>query len=1195
MKQAFALLLLPFVMMAVTDPKIEGQVTTTATYLYKDAAIIHMPCGININTHDINIPLTKDLMISDAQKGTGTYIVKFDGPIYTHERNALEQTGATIVGYLPNYAYLVRMTNNLRSQVETLSGVEWVGTYHPGYKISPEINLKETSPKTMNLLLYAGTDGDALKKTIEAAGGTVLGWMANKWNTFVQINIAPVNIPKLMLIPETEWIEDYNIPVVLNGQAQWVLQTFKSNDRRVWDKGLKGQGQIVGTLDSGVRTSHNFFRDAAVPITDFGDFPTHRKIIAYKKPALDDPNNPKITFGDEIGHGTHTGASMAGNDAPAGGTSINDGLAPEAKIYVLDGGGGGQGIVHAKSLEYSLTIPYKGNNAGGARIMSNSWGNQKTRAYDKSCMEADQTMWDYPDYLVMFAAGNTDKGPNTGSPGNAKNVACVGACMNGPSANITGNTGSKGPALDGRIRPDFVSPGININSASKSGDAAEVSYSGTSMSTPLAAGMAALVRQYYVDGYYPSGTAVPGDTFTPSAALLKATIINSVNTDYALYKAPHEKIGWGRPAIDNALYFTGDTNKLAIVDFKKGLGTGYQFVGKVDIDGSDKPLRVTLNWTDYPGKAFSSPALVNDLNLEVVSPSGKIYKGNHFAENVSVEGGEFDKLNPTENVFVDSPEKGQWKIKVQANNVPSGPQPFALVVTGELNKQLTSIAVNEITVDDKGQATPNGTMDPGENVTLYVSLKNAGSENLSNVSATISTSSPHVTVKDNSSTYGSINAGEAKKGDGFGVSVSSSAPINTVVKFDIELKSDQINSSLGSFEVIISPKFDWITHDVGNVKLTVTKQGGIGFLGDKPNDKGDGFRYPKTNTKSWLYHACFAAGNNQAYVNDRFYGENSSQKNGKDWVVSTNPDGLVILTGNPKPSNQSTQAIYTDAGNSAAKGLRVYQYSYGFANKNYVILRFVLHNTGTDPLSGMYGGVLADFDMGDKSNLNHAGTDQTLKLAYMKQDATDNPHIGIMLLKGTKSNISILRNPDWVYDKNGMTWTEKKLFDFLNGTNSFASNPDTSDWSLVTSAGPFDLAPGATDTLAFAFLAGNDLTDIKAVAKDCQKTWDSMKFTGIAENPTSPIQLNLTASPELYTGKGTLRFSLPAASNVYLNVYDISGSKVRSLVSDNLIAGNHEVYWDGKDDSGASISNGVYFISLSTDEGSVVGKIVVTK
>jgi hypothetical protein len=435
---------------------------------------------------------------------------------------------------------------------------------------------------------------------------------------------------------------------------------------------LTGIGQIVNSLDTGIKTSHNMYRDPDIAITTWGDYPDHRKVIAYQ------PVDATSQFGDEIGHGTGTACCLTGNDRPVGGSSPNIGMAPDARIYFLD-------AAYASSpagddVEATLAKAYDGNSAGGARISSNSWGDPYTFEYDVSCSQADRLVWNRPDYLVFVSAGNLPMASHTVNPADAKNVVCVGGTMAGLSANRPWSFSTSGPAADNRIKPEIVVP-ASVTTATFESDNAETLREGTSASCPVAAGNAALIRQYFTDGYYPSGTPESSQEFNPSAALLKAMLINSVQTDFAGYSVPDSKIGWGRPNLDNVLYFPGDAINLDIADYDQGLQTGQGYETTINVPYSHAPFRASLVWTDYPGEAGANPALVNDLNLEVSSPSDKTYKGNIFSNNVSVEGGEFDALNPVENVFVSSPETGEWTIRVQGNNIPQGPQPFALVVT----------------------------------------------------------------------------------------------------------------------------------------------------------------------------------------------------------------------------------------------------------------------------------------------------------------------------------------------------------------------------------------------------------------------------------------------------------------------------------------------------------------------------------
>ena len=81
------------------------------------------------------------------------------------------------------------------------------------------------------------------------------------------------------------------------------------------------------------------------------------------------------------------------------------------------------------------------------------------------------------------------------------------------------------------------------------------------MASPGAAGLTALIRQYYTDGWYPTGSDVPSNGFTPSAALLRATLVNSATSMTGATAIPSNCQGWGRILLENALHFSGEARK----------------------------------------------------------------------------------------------------------------------------------------------------------------------------------------------------------------------------------------------------------------------------------------------------------------------------------------------------------------------------------------------------------------------------------------------------------------------------------------------------------------------------------------------------------------------------------------------------------------------------------------------------------
>ena len=258
---------------------------------------------------------------------------------------------------------------------------------------------------------------------------------------------------------------------------------------------------------------------------------------------------------------------------------------------------------------------------------------------------------------------------------------------------------SRGPTTDGRIKPDVVAPGTWTLSGystlfqqqydgapnPQNGvyqydgwgfplDEAYKYMGGTSMSTPLVAGGAAVVRDFYVKAR----------GHQASAALVKATLINSAvdlldeNNDGALDNAlpiPNLHEGWGRVDLANA---TDNTQQVS--DETAPLTTGATATYTFTVSEVGRPFKATLAWTDYPSTQSAVVNLVNDLDLAVVAPDGTTYLGNVFAGGWSTPGGVPDRVNNVENAYVPNAATGTWTVIVSGYNVPMGPQRFALVV-----------------------------------------------------------------------------------------------------------------------------------------------------------------------------------------------------------------------------------------------------------------------------------------------------------------------------------------------------------------------------------------------------------------------------------------------------------------------------------------------------------------------------------
>jgi hypothetical protein len=646
-------------------------------------------------------------------------LVKFPGPVTAAQLQALAAS-AQIITYLPYDTFLVRPIAGTTSSLAAVGpiGASWTGAYKPAYKISrgaSELAISG-SGETHTVMTTVYPDADLSPIVAAAAklpGVTVVGSERGARFSRLRLRVAGDALAnattQLAAVGDVFWVDVEGRRELLNDTTISVGQSGidPGQTTPVFDHGIHGEGQIVGYIDTGADADLCYFRDPArglPPVNACGGTAVdtaQRKVIAVDFLAQNECNGGIATNEwDTQGHGSHVGGTIAGdNFANPIVHDLGDGMAPAAKLVVQDAGfltdncgdlpGIGCPVVDLKPIFQQAFTQ-------GARIHTNSWGDRENfnpqNTYTAACQDVDEFMFTHPDFLILFAAGNSGPSSGTvGSPSTAKNTISVGATLRSTSANSMASFSSCGPTADGRIKPDLTMPGSNIVSARNDGNVttntcATTTMSGTSMASPGAAGMAALVRQYYTEGNYPTGAPVVANQFTPSAALLKATLLNStkVMTGTGTGPVPNICQGWGRVLLDDALFFTGQARTLFVADdpgFAQG-GAGQTKTFTVQV-AAGQALRTTLAWTDFPSTPAASINLNNDLDLTVSGPSGT-FLGNVFSSSQSITGGTADRRNNIEQVTLNAPIAGTYTITVRAFNVPSSAQPFALVATGGL-------------------------------------------------------------------------------------------------------------------------------------------------------------------------------------------------------------------------------------------------------------------------------------------------------------------------------------------------------------------------------------------------------------------------------------------------------------------------------------------------------------------------------
>ena len=263
----------------------------------------------------------------------------------------------------------------------------------------------------------------------------------------------------------------------------------------------------------------------------------------------------------------------------------------------------------------------------------------------------------------------------------------------------------RGPTMDLRVKPDVLVAGEWIVSARSSGDPSFIGCTscrtsllplfGTSMATAVAAGTAALVRQYFTDGLYPDGAKNAATSMQPSAALVKAVMIAAAVADVtdpmdalsgvtADSFAPRPGVGYGRVELNSALSFQDDdaTPDLYVQDGRQ-IASGEMHVYCFLTRDEPLPFRATLVWSDPPAHLSSSWLLINDLDLSLRSNASDrlLLLGN---DHRTADGQRlWDVTNNVEQITTTLPTSALVAVHVRGTHLPSQPtQPYSLVVTG---------------------------------------------------------------------------------------------------------------------------------------------------------------------------------------------------------------------------------------------------------------------------------------------------------------------------------------------------------------------------------------------------------------------------------------------------------------------------------------------------------------------------------
>ena len=591
---------------------------------------------ISIKNNTITITANADAWYQDIAKnrtsGNVQALVHLTRLPGVQDRTLLASAGIQLQDYIHGKTYVA--TIDISKKVSSLPAIVYGFTdVNPAWKLD-DILLQEKPQNEIQVLasFFTGIPADSIEANIKKLGASIIPNELQGVHVY-QLRIKAGSLLHLAGFYGLQYISKYNTPIPLNFESRCASKAAIASLPVVYGGyGLRGAGVTVGVGDN---VSGNFHID----LKD--------RIINY---------NPQ----PYTNHGVHINGIVGG----AGIMDVKgEGVAPEAKLidHLFDAIWQRTGTFFP---QYNMTIT---NNSYAAVINDCSYSG----TYNALSVAVDRMSLQYNKVLHVFAAGddgllNCTPYPNgfgnvSGGYQPAKDNIVV---TSTDKYYVDADDASRGPAKDGRLKPEITAVGRGVVSTTNTFEYLEAG--GTSMASPGVAGGLALLTERYKQ--------LNGGN-NPNADLLKAVLLNGA-MDMG-NPGPDYTFGFGFMDVYRSLQML-DSGRYATRTITNG--------GQQDIDFSVPPntaqLKVMLYYHDAVANPLASAALVNDLDLQVTEPSSAIHTplildpSPANVKNNAKEG--VDRLNNVEQVTINNPASGTYTASVKGFNIPSASQDFVI-------------------------------------------------------------------------------------------------------------------------------------------------------------------------------------------------------------------------------------------------------------------------------------------------------------------------------------------------------------------------------------------------------------------------------------------------------------------------------------------------------------------------------------
>ena len=623
----------------------------------------------------------------------------------------------------------------------------------------------------------------------------------------------------------------------------------------------------------------------------------------------------------------------------------------------------------------------------------------------------------------------------------------------------------------------------------------------------------------------------------------------------------------GNGGVDEISYPAGYTYVISVVntktDDRRNTGSSYNYTADVCAPGTG------INST-YPTNSYSS-LTGTSMASPFASGVAAIIKS-YFPTYTALQVGERLKVT-CDNIYpLHSP--------VYANKLGNGRVNLfkALTATNTPSVVMTS---RNIVDNNDNTFVANDTMRISGNYTNYLAPT-------VNLTATLSSTSPFVTVIDGTTTLGAIGTLGVgnNNADPYTVKILPTAPLNSSILFKITYSDPATSYSAAEF-FYITVNVDYVNITINDVFTSIGSNGRIGYS-QNGQTGGLGFNYLGT---AMLYEAGLMIGRDTGRVSDCVR------------AFSTPSADFSSLVS----AHQVIPSVYSEfdvdgkfRDNLATLPLPIDVHHKAFAwstpgNRKYVIVEYTIANTGASSLSSLYAGIFADWDI-DAATFgeNRAAFDAATKMGYVWYSGAAGKYAGIKLLTTSAPVLhyaidNVAGGAGGQDLTNGYSGNEKYITMTTNRATAGVAGLGA-DVCDVVSTGPYTIASGDSVKVAFAILAGDDLADLIVSAGNAQVMYDGLGVTTDVTSVTMDGDNAFSVFPNPTSGESFVDLTLTESAKIDLRVFNVLGKEIGVITSEQYAAGKHRFVYET-----STLSNGLYYYQLTVGNKKYVQKLMVTK